>query len=232
MAKNPAVNFYTSDFLTGTAFMSNEQVGAYIRLLSYQHQYGRLTEEQVLTITKDEQVLSKFKRDKKGNFYNERMEFEIEKKKKYSESRSKNRLNSTKKEESKIKTYDKDMKNICKTYEKHMENENENININKNIIDYLNNKLNSKYKYSTKITKEKINARLNEGYTLDDFIAVIDKKCNEWLGTEFERFLRPETLFGTKFESYLNQPNRKYDTKPKTSRERLREIEEKFLKGE
>lgn len=75
----------------------------------------------------------------------------------------------------------------------------------KNIISYLNEKTNSKFKYTTKATQQKINARLNEGYHLDDFIDVIDKKYEEWLGTEFEKYLCPETLFGTKFEKYLNQ---------------------------
>lgn len=75
----------------------------------------------------------------------------------------------------------------------------------KQIIDYLNEKTNSKFKYNTKATQQKINARLNEGYTLDDFIVVIDKKTAEWNKTEFEKYLCPETLFGTKFEKYLNQ---------------------------
>ena len=75
----------------------------------------------------------------------------------------------------------------------------------KEIVDYLNQKTGSNYKYTTKSTQEKINARLNEGFKLDDFIAVIDKKVKEWKGTDFELYLRPETLFGTKFESYLNQ---------------------------
>lgn len=89
------------------------------------------------------------------------------------------------------------------------------ISLIKDIINYLNNKTNSKYKYSTKSTQNKINARLNEGYKLDDFIAVIDKKYSEWHGTEFEIYLRPETLFGNKFESYLNQrTENKIEKKP------------------
>ena len=87
-------------------------------------------------------------------------------------------------------------------------NQDSNINIDiiKRIIDYLNLKTNSKFKYSSKITQTKIKARLNEGYTLDDFIAVIDKKTDEWLDNEeFSKYLCPETLFGTKFEKYLNQ---------------------------
>lgn len=73
------------------------------------------------------------------------------------------------------------------------------------IINYLNQKMGTHYKTSTESTKRKINARLNEGYKLDDFIAVIDKKIQEWKGTEFEKYLCPDTLFGTKFEKYLNQ---------------------------
>ena len=72
------------------------------------------------------------------------------------------------------------------------------------IIDYLNQKAGTNYKASTKKTKACIHARFEEGFTQDDFITVIDKKCDDWLGTDFEQYLRPETLFGTKFESYLN----------------------------
>lgn len=80
------------------------------------------------------------------------------------------------------------------------------LDIIKKIIDYLNNKTKSKFKYNTKITQEKIIARLNEGYKLDDFIVVIDKKSAEWLNdAEFVKYLCPETLFGRKFEKYLNQ---------------------------
>ena len=62
----------------------------------------------------------------------------------------------------------------------------------------------TKYKPTTAKTRTAINARLNEGFTLDNFKTVIDKKCAEWIGTEYEKYLRPETLFGTKFEGYLN----------------------------
>lgn len=72
------------------------------------------------------------------------------------------------------------------------------------IIDYLNEKAGKRFKVNDK-TKAHINARVNDGYTLADFRAVIEKKVAEWRGTEMDKFLRPETLFGTKFESYLNQ---------------------------
>jgi len=72
------------------------------------------------------------------------------------------------------------------------------------IVDYLNQKAGTKYQASSKKTQTCIHARLAEGFQIDDFKTVIDKKCAEWIGTEWEKYLRPETLFGTKFESYLN----------------------------
>jgi uncharacterized phage protein (TIGR02220 family) len=73
------------------------------------------------------------------------------------------------------------------------------------IVDYLNSKTSKNYRASTRKTKSLINARMNEGFTVDDFKKVIDNKTAEWLDTKMEQYLRPETLFGTKFESYLNQ---------------------------
>lgn len=74
----------------------------------------------------------------------------------------------------------------------------------KYIVEYLNEKAGTQYKPTTAKTKTAIHARAAEGFTLDDFKTVIDKKCKEWIGTEYEKYLRPETLFGTKFEGYLN----------------------------
>ncbi len=86
--------------------------------------------------------------------------------------------------------------------------DNNNKNSNKEIyiavLDYLNEKAGTGYKASSKASQQHINARLAEGFTLDDFKLVIDKKCAEWMGGEFEKYLRPSTLFGSKFENYLN----------------------------
>ena len=76
----------------------------------------------------------------------------------------------------------------------------------KQIIDYLNKKLGTKYGSSNKETQKHIKARLKEGFTLEDFKTVIDKQYDKWIGTDMQQYLRPETLFGTKFESYLNAP--------------------------
>ena len=84
----------------------------------------------------------------------------------------------------------------------------------KTIIDYLNAKLNTRYKADNKKTLELINARLKEGFTIDDFKNVIDKKTIEWVNDpSMYKYLRPVTLFSTKFESYLNQPTKKPSNK-------------------
>jgi uncharacterized phage protein (TIGR02220 family) len=80
------------------------------------------------------------------------------------------------------------------------------------IVSYLNEKAGTNFKATTGKTKSAINARLNEGFKLEDFKTVIDKKCAEWIGTEMQKYLRPETLFGTKFEGYLNAKQGRNDT--------------------
>ena len=122
MSKDPAFLFYSSDFLTGTFCLTNEQVGKYIRLLCLQHQKNYLSEKDMLNIctSYDKDIWQKFEVDESG-YYNKRLREESEKRKKYSESRKNNRIK-------------KDMINISKTYVQHMENENENENIIDNII--------------------------------------------------------------------------------------------------
>ena len=74
------------------------------------------------------------------------------------------------------------------------------------IIDYLNSKIGTHYRATTRKTQSLIKARMNEGFTVDDFKKVIDNKSTEWgKDSKMSKYLRPETLFGTKFESYLNQ---------------------------
>jgi uncharacterized phage protein (TIGR02220 family) len=220
MAKDPAVLFYTSDFLSGTIFMRNDQVGKYIKLLCMQHQQGHLKEEDMLEMcgSYDERIFSKFVKDENGLYYNVRMEEETLKRKKYSESRSNNRKGNKNQHMNEHMSQDmiEDMsehmyEHIEQHMTPHMENENINENINKdiniikNIVAYLNNKLNAKYRYTTQSIQKHIKARLNEGFVYEDFVTVIDKKYDAWHNTEMAMYLRPETLFGTKFQSYLNE---------------------------
>lgn len=78
------------------------------------------------------------------------------------------------------------------------------------IVGYLNASLGTTYRPTSKKTQSLINARLSEGFAADDFKAVIDSKLAEWGNdAKMRQFLRPETLFGTKFESYLQSPRAK-----------------------
>ncbi len=118
MSKDPAFLFYSSDFLTGTMFMSDAQVGKYIRLLCAQHQKGKLSKSDMMKICKrhDEDIFSHFEVDQHGFYFNSRLSEEMVRRKNYSISRRNNRL---KKESDKI----------CKTYDGHMETEAETENL-------------------------------------------------------------------------------------------------------
>ncbi|MGX7077447.1 conserved phage C-terminal domain-containing protein [Globicatella sanguinis] len=74
------------------------------------------------------------------------------------------------------------------------------------IVEYLNEKTGSKFKHTTQTTRASIKTRFKEGYSLDDFKRVIDIKTSQWLyDNKMKPYLRPQTLFGTKFEAYLNE---------------------------
>lgn len=92
MGKDPAVLFYTSDFLSRTLTMSDEEVGKYIRLLCLQHQRGHLSEKEMLYICKTyvEAMYIHFKKDDTGKYYDEWFEEEILRRKSYCESRKNN----------------------------------------------------------------------------------------------------------------------------------------------
>jgi uncharacterized protein YdaU (DUF1376 family) len=89
MSKDPAVLFYTSDFLTGTAFFTDAERGQYIRLLCEQHQNGHIPENHMVSVclSLGSPVIKKFVRDENGNYYNERMEQEIQKRRHFLDTR-------------------------------------------------------------------------------------------------------------------------------------------------
>jgi len=121
--KDPAVLFYFQDFLVGTEFMNDDEVGKYIRVLCHQADKGSLSESQLKRICRGEVpeiLMEKLSKNGDGKYYQKRMQEEREKRMNYTESRRKNRTKKTNK--------------ICKTYDKRMENENENENINKDVI--------------------------------------------------------------------------------------------------
>lgn len=77
------------------------------------------------------------------------------------------------------------------------------------IIDYLNQVCGTHYRYGDK-TIGLVKTRMKEGFTVDDFKTVIDKKFKSWGKSDMAKYLRPETLFGTKFEGYLNEKETEY----------------------
>ena len=128
MSKSPAVLFYTSDFISGTAFMNFKQRGMYITLLCLQHQQGHLREEDMIELCggRDEKVFKKFVQDEKGLFYNERMEKEAQKRKIFTESRLKNLRSDLTSPHTEC--------HMDNHMENHMENENINISESNNLI--------------------------------------------------------------------------------------------------
>ncbi|QZT28071.1 conserved phage C-terminal domain-containing protein [Streptococcus dysgalactiae] len=89
--------------------------------------------------------------------------------------------------------------NINKT-----ENNNNKLLICKEVISYLNLKANKNFKVDTTSHHKFIKARLKDGYTLEDFKKVVDVMSARWIGTEYEQYLQPQTLFGNKMDNYLN----------------------------
>jgi hypothetical protein len=155
MSKDPAVLFYTSDFLSGTFTMTNEQVGMYIRLLCLQHQKGKLTEKDMLSICKayDADIWCKFKIED-GLFYNERMYSETIRRQKFTESR-RNNAKSPKND------------STSKAYAQHMETETENETITINRTKTKTEIIDQKFEdwwlwYDYKISKEKAKKSWNK----------------------------------------------------------------------
>ena len=211
MPKDPAVLFYTSDFLSETFTMSNEQVGMYIRLLCIQHQKEKLTEKDMLSIcpSRDEEVWGKFFLDN-GFYLNQRMSEEAERRKNFTESRRKNVKNRYSKT-----TYVDDMKNTSSTYEEHMNvhmetgTETKTVTKTKNIINPFSENFiqfwNQWKEYKSKEHKFNYKTYISEQSALDNLqklsngneqtaIAIIDQSIiNGWKG-----FFPIKSVNGTK----------------------------------
>jgi len=207
MSKDPAFLFYPGDYLRDTQCLSEKAQVAYDRIMCEhmrnicirQKQLNffikRLSddekEEIILTLTKIE-----------GGYQIHWVAESIIKRRSYTESRRKNREGKT--------------KIICKSYDTHMENENEDEDkredkrrLYKEVVAHLNTTCSTNFSDKSKSTHTLINARLKEGRTLDDFKKVHLIKFKEWKGSDYEKFLRPETLYGNKFESYLQQSEKR-----------------------
>lgn len=124
-----------------------------------------------------------------------------EEKKQQTEQRTEQQKDNGVNNELNINKNDKEGKN-----EKNVKNK----EIYSSVVAHLNEAAGTSFKESSKATQRLIDARLKEKFTEEDFKQVIDKKVAEWKGNpKMEQYLRPNTLFGTKFESYLNQNNNK-----------------------
>lgn len=181
MAKDPAFLFYYQDFLVGTSFMTLDEIGAYIKLLCFQADKKRLSENDILKkIPKEiwETISCKFKQDKLG-FFNVRLEQELIKRKDYTDSRSRNRLQN--KDLSKNKR-----NNICKSYDKHMENENEDINEDKDIDKKDIKEISKKFKEFVFLTDSeylKLIDKLGKSKT-EEFI----ERLNNYIGSKGKKY--------------------------------------------
>jgi uncharacterized protein YdaU (DUF1376 family) len=208
MSKDPAVLFYTSDFLSGTFTMTNEQVGKYIRLLCLQHQKGKLSEKDMLSICSayDVDIWDKFKIED-GSFINERMYNEAIRRQKFSESR-RNNAKSPKND------------STSKAYALHMETETETINETINIdFEYYWNeydkKIGDKKKLKSKWDKLSDQERQDAMNYIDLYkISVPDKQFRK----------NPETFLNNKSwnDEIINRTN--------TSSNKLSYAEREFIK--
>jgi hypothetical protein len=135
MSYDPAILFYTADFLVGTDYFTDDETGQYIRFLCHQHQHGHLSNEFIKRKFPDglfDEVKKKLKTDSDGNQYQPRMDEEIKKRKKFCESRRKNIMNRYHKEDKPLKNKKVNTCTCVGTSVLHMENENENENRNEN----------------------------------------------------------------------------------------------------
>jgi uncharacterized phage protein (TIGR02220 family) len=212
MGKDPAFLFYTSDFLTGTMFMTNEQVGLYIRLLCAQHQHGGRIDTNVLRsqcdcITGGDTVFSKFMHDRSGS-YNERLEEEIQKRRDKSAKASE----SVKKRWNKdtIASYDSNT-NVLRSEN---ENEIESVDVTETGIARIEKKetaiairndyaafvqmmqeVTGREFKGCEISQSQFAARIKDGYTMEDFRrAATNAAATDFHREKNLRYLTPEFI--------------------------------------
>jgi hypothetical protein len=219
--KDPAVLFYTADFLTGTAFFTDEQRGQYIRLLCEQHQIGHIPENHMVSIclSVGSPVFKKFVKDAEGDYFNIRMEEEIEKRRKFTDGR---RLNGSKggRPREKEKPYGYPL-GLATDNLIGNGNDNENINKKKNGVDYefiIENyhTLCPRMAKIAKLTEQRkgfVNARFGE-YGMETIIKVIrmagesnflnGKNDKAWKA-DFEWIVKPENFVKVMEGKYNNK---------------------------
>ena len=207
----PHFPFYPADFLSKTGRLTDEQVGAYIRLLCEQWISGdiplvdahgdasalRMISE---SIDKSWPSIAKYF-DRVGNgMKNPRME-EVRVKAVDIYNKRVKSANDRWAKENTSEDASEDASASATQNSKPITNSIETI---RSILSLLNQSCDTSFKHTTAATQTTIRARLNDGFTIDDFKTVIEHKASEWKNdNKMSQYLRPSTLFGTKFESYL-----------------------------
>jgi len=232
--KDPAVLFYTKDFLVATLGMSMEERGQYITLLCYQHQNGHIKEETIrlLVGSVSVSVLDKFKKDTDGMYYNERMDSEIEKRQNFVKTRQENGLKGgrprNKKPSGKPNGYPNGKPN-GKPTENLIGNGNENGNKDE-IVDEFFNKVWDEYpKKKGKSSISKSNKR--ELYKVgDELLRAVERYRGEVVGRDDKYIKNGDTFFRTAYKDYLDDTYVPLATSPKLSK--TDESIRKFLERE
>lgn len=186
MAKDPAILFYAQDFLTGTMFMSNEQVGIYIRLLCAQHQHGGLIDKNSFNgMVKDDQMIRLKFIETEDGFFNERLMLEMNKRAKKSKNLSANAKARWEKYKTDAIALQKDVP---------IENENEDVNdttILNNTIQAKNSEFGKQFSQTESLMENAM--RTAKAFNLD------------WQRERILDYLR----------AYVNEMNAKQEVKPK-----------------
>ena len=219
MATLPYIQLYVSDYLADTMHLTAEEHGAYMLLImNYWQTEKPIPENRLQGVTRMfndrwdsvKQTLNEFfEIDENGDWFHKRIQLDLQKVKEKSKQASKaGKLSALKRAEKKGVT------KVRSTTVQHKSNDRSTIEekrekrkdiytpLKKDVIDYLNQVTSKNFR---SIDNKFLNARINEGYKFEDFRKVIDVKSSQWLNTEHDKYLRPDTLFGNKFESYLNE---------------------------
>jgi uncharacterized phage protein (TIGR02220 family) len=198
MGRDPGVTWVFNDWAGGTAAMTRHQKGCYMDLLTAQFNLGHLSLEQIKNVLGADfgpqwlsMLKSKFNEDADGRFFNERLEFEILKRKGFNASR-RNNLSGEKVEPhmgiGKGKVSEEDIRSV---------------------LDHFNLTARAKFKTDADSNRKHVRARLREGFTTEDCQLVIDHKVATWgPDAKMKEYLRPQTLFSSNFESYLEAAKR------------------------
>jgi len=224
--KLPYFPLYPSDFLGDTGRLNAEKFGVYVRLLFnswIEPLYDDIEElSEMVHASKEvtEKILTRYFELVDGAWRNARLERE--------------RIKAIKQHSKRVEAGRKGGNAKAMLEQSHSEGGSNgvatqnseliphNLELIKGIIAFLNEKAGKSFKYKTASNQSGINARLREGFTLEDFKTVITNKVNEWQDdNKMARFIRPATLFGTKFEGYLQEsskPVEKADPLPNWSR--------------